>query len=91
MREAYDRYVSFQGCDWEGRSERVMARLQDHFERRSSPFWPYFFEQRDKAHRQGLDDLRVLHNYVSTLRELLEELGDLDTLAMLEDLEETCM
>jgi hypothetical protein len=56
-----------------------------------SPFWPYFERQRKWAHAQGLDDLRVLHNFLPTLRELLEHLGDLDTLAMLEDLEESCM
>ncbi len=91
MAEVYDRYVSFEGCDWEGRCARVFAGLQDHFDRETSPFWPYFREQRAKAHRQGLDDLRVLHNYVSTLRDLLDDLGDTVTLAYLEDLEETCM
>jgi N(2)-fixation sustaining protein CowN len=91
MTEEFDRYVSFRGSDWEGKTGRVLARLQPHIDRVNSPFWAYFIRQRDLAHRQGLDDLRVLHNFVATLRELLENLGDLETLAMLEDLEETCM
>ncbi len=91
MTDQYDRYVSFKGSDWEGKSQRVIAGLQDHFERATSPFWAYFYRQRDIAHKQGLDDLRVLHNYVSTLRDLLESLGDTRTLGMLEELEETCM
>jgi len=89
--QSYDRYVSFKNCDWEGKCQRVFTLLQDHFDRETSAFWPYFLRQRDLAHHQGLDDLRVLHNYVSTLRELLENLGDMRTLALLEDLEETCM
>ncbi|WP_176085786.1 N(2)-fixation sustaining protein CowN [Martelella sp. HB161492] len=87
----YDRYVSFKGADWENRSAAIMAKLEAHRARETSPFWPYFFQQRDKALSQGFDDLRVLHNYVSTLRELLETLQDDDTLAMLEALEESCM
>ena len=38
-----------------------------------------------------MDDLPVLHNFLPTIRELLETLDDRDTLAMLEDLEVTCM
>ncbi len=89
--EQFDRYVSFKDSDWEGKTNRVLARLQPHIDRVSSPFWAYFMRQRELAHRQGLDDLRVLHNFVATLRELLENLGDFETLALLEDLEETCM
>ncbi len=91
MTEQFDRYVSFRGADWEGKTSRVLASLQPHIDQVNSPFWAYFMRQRDLAHRQGLDDLRVLHNFVATLRELLENLGDLKTLAMLEELEETCM
>jgi hypothetical protein len=87
----YDRYVSFANSDWEGRSSRVMARLQVHIDAADSPFWPYFVRQRRLAHSQGLDDLRVLHNFVATLRELLENLGDREALQLLEELEETCM
>lgn len=77
--------------EWESKCAAVMARLQTHFDRQTSPFWPYFLKQRSHALSQGLNDLRVLHNYVSTLRELLEDLDDQETLTLLEDLEETCM
>lgn len=91
MVDVQDRERSLNVYDCENKCERVMARLQDHFDRQTNPFWPYFLKQRSHAHSQGLSDLRVLHNYVSTLRELLEELDDRQTLVMLEDLEETCM
>jgi hypothetical protein len=39
----------------------------------------------------GFDDLRVLHTYLPTLRELIADAGDDATLALLEDLEATCM
>ncbi len=87
----FDRYVSFKNADWQGGSDRVMAGLKAHIEAGDSAFWPYFQRQRELAHARGLDDLRVLHNFLPTLRELLEELGDAATLALLEDLEETCM
>lgn len=91
MSACYDRYVSFIGSDWEKKSERVFAGLQSHFDRQDSPFWPYFLKQRTLAHHQGLDDLRVLHNFLPTLREILENLGDDETLTLLEELEEECM
>jgi hypothetical protein len=91
MSEQIDRYVSFKGIDWECKTNQVIAKLQVHMDLADSPFWPYFERQRKWAHEQGLDDLRVLHNFLPTLRELLENLGDLDTLAMLEDLEVACM
>jgi len=91
MKETIDRYVSFKGIDWVDRSRAIFTRLQTHIECGNSPFWSYFVRQRKIAHAQGLDDLRVLHNYLPTLRELLENLGDFRTLNMLEELEEICM
>ncbi len=87
----FDRYVSFSNADWEARSSLVMVGLRRHIEAGNSPFWAYFERQRALARERGLDDLRVLHNFLPTLRELLDELGDDETLALLEDLEETCM
>jgi hypothetical protein len=87
----FDRYVSFRDVDWEGRASRVMAGVTRHIEAGDSPFWPYFERQRALAQERGLDDLRVLHNFLPTLRELLEALGDMETLALLEDLEQACM
>jgi hypothetical protein len=91
MVDVHDWERNFNLSDCDSKCECVMARLQDHFDRKTNPFWPYFLKQRNHARSQGLSDLRVLHNYVSTLRELLEELQDRQTLALLEDLEETCM
>lgn len=91
MSAAFDRYVSFKNADWEGKSQRVIERLQIHIDGKTSPFWSYFTRQRSLAHERGMDDLRVLHNFLPTIRELLEAMDDRQTLAMLEELEEVCM
>jgi hypothetical protein len=91
MTETYDRYTSFKNADWEAKSQRVLDHLQVHIDGQTSPFWNYFIQQRKWAHQQGMDDLRVLHNFLPTIRELLEGLDDQKTLALLEDLEEGCM
>ncbi|CAH2599545.1 N(2)-fixation sustaining protein CowN [Rhodovastum atsumiense] len=91
MTEALERYITFRNIDCVGKSERVMERIQQHIDAEDNPFWPYFQKQRAQAHAMGFDDLRVLHNYLPTLRELLIDLDDETTLALLEDLEVTCM
>ncbi len=91
MSSNFDRYVSFLGADWESMADRVLERINLHIEKADSDFWPYFQRQRDWAHRQGLDDLRVFHNFLPTLKELLESLDDHETLALLVELEEAYM
>ncbi|MBB2191823.1 N(2)-fixation sustaining protein CowN [Gluconacetobacter azotocaptans] len=91
MTEQFDRYLTFKDLNWEERADRIFAALQPHFDQETSPFWPYFLKQRAISHRQGLDDLRVLHNFLPTLRDLLEELNDTETLLLLEELEVLCM
>ncbi|ACI52624.1 conserved hypothetical protein [Gluconacetobacter diazotrophicus PA1 5] len=91
MTEQIDRYVSFRNVEWERRTAEVFALLQPHFDGSTSPFWDYFLRQRVIAHAQGLDDLRVLHNFLPTLKDLLEELDDGRTLSRLEELEVLCM
>ncbi|BBF93700.1 N(2)-fixation sustaining protein CowN [Blastochloris tepida] len=91
MDQRTDRYVTFKNIDCDGRTRLVMARIEDYVATSDNPFWGYFRQQRELAHGRGLDDLRVLHNYLPTLREILEEIDDQETLEMLEDLERTCM
>lgn len=91
MPEQTDRYVTFDGIDCDGRTRIVMAAVERHAAASSSPFWVYFETQRRLAHGRGLDDLRVLHNFLPTLKELLEDAEDGETLALLENLEVTCM
>ena len=86
-----DRYVTFTGIDCEGRTAAVMSAVEAVAARSASPFWAYFAAQRRLAHERGQDDLRVLHNFLPTLKELLEAEDAGATLALLEDLEETCM
>jgi hypothetical protein len=91
MDESADRYVTFRNIDCAGRAQSVVERLQPYIDASENPFWAYFRKQREAAHANGFDDLRVLHNYLPTLRELLSDAGDDDTLALLEALEVTCM
>lgn len=91
MADEVDRYVTFANIDCAARSRAVVARLQLYVEAAENPFWAYFNRQRDQAHAMGFDDLRVLHTYLPTLRELLADAGDDATVALLEDLEATCM
>ena len=89
MDDTPDRYLTFRNIDCATKAQRVIDRLQPHLDAGESPFWAYFSRQRERAHADGFDDLRVLHSYLPTLRELLAE--DEATLALLEDLEVTCM
>ncbi len=91
MSEDFDRYVSFRNVEWEGKTAEVFDLLQTHFDKNTSPFWEYFLKQRGIAHAQGLDDLRVLHNFLPTLKDILEDLDDVGTLNKLEELEDRCM
>ena len=91
MDEPADRYTSFRNIDCAGKAQQVIDRLQPLFDAADNPFWAYFRRQREDAHAKGFDDLRVLHNYLPTLRELLSDAGDDAALALLEDLEVTCM
>ncbi|MCE2574314.1 N(2)-fixation sustaining protein CowN [Komagataeibacter sp. FNDCR2] len=91
MSEQIDRYVSFRNVEWERRTAEVFGLLQPHFDTKTSPFWEYFLKQRVIAHYQGLDDLRVLHNFLPTLKDILEDLDDDAALSKLEELEVLCM
>ena len=91
MDEPADRYTSFRNIDCAGKAQHVIDRLQPLLDAAENPFWAYFSRQRAEAHAKGFDDLRVLHTYLPTLRELLAEADDDATLALLEDLEVTCM
>ncbi len=91
MDEQADRYATFRNIDCAGKAQLVIDRLQPFLDAAENPFWAYFRKQRADAHAKGFDDLRVLHNYLPTLRELLADADDMETLALLEDLEVTCM
>ena len=91
MDEHTDRYASFRNIDCAGKARLVIEHLQPLLDAGENPFWAYFRAQRQAAHAKGFDDLRVLHNYLPTLRELLSEAEAHAALALLEDLEVTCM
>lgn len=91
MDQPADRYTSFRNIDCAGKAQLVIDRLQPLLDAAENPFWAYFSRQRAEAHAKGFDDLRVLHTYLPTLRELLSEAEHDETLALLEELEVTCM
>jgi hypothetical protein len=91
MDQPADRYVSFRNIDCAAKAQLVIDLLQPRVDAAENPFWAYFRKQRAAAHAAGFDDLRVLHTYLPTLRELLDDAGDEAALALLEDLEVTCM
>jgi len=88
MSEQIDRYVSFKNIDCNARAQKMMDALQPYIEAAENPFWAYFSQKRAEFNAKGYDDLRVLHNYLPTLKELIE---DDEILSQLEDLEYTCM
>ena len=88
MPGTFERYVSCRNMEGESKTAEVFGLLQTHFDKKTSPFWVYFLKQRGIAHAQRLDDLRVLHNFLPTLKDILE---DTRTLHKLEELENRCM
>lgn len=91
MARSLERYESFLNIDCAAKCARVMEALMVHIEAGDNPFWTYFMKKREQHHAEHLDDLRVLHSYLPTIREILDEKGDAHALALLADLEESCM
>jgi hypothetical protein len=91
MARRLERYESFRNIDCVGMCREVMQALGRHIDAKKNPFWQYFAMKRERALAAGLDDLRVLHSYVHTIREILTAEGDEPALALLSELEDKCM
>jgi hypothetical protein len=87
-----DRYVSFIGIDCDGNARRVMELIEKHMAEsgQPEPFWEYFMGKRRSPSGPPPDDLFLVHCHINQIRELFEEIGDEDALALLFILEDEC-
>lgn len=94
-----DRYVTFRGIDGDGNSRRLVVMLRHHIDDpdKSNPFWEKFKEKLALAGSAAgnggrqLDELFLVHSYINNIRELFEQYGDEQALALLDQIEaESC-
>lgn len=94
-----DRYVSFAGIEGEKNSRDLIRMLRQHIDlpQRSNLFWEQFKSKLEKVGQPAanggreLDELFLIHSYINNIRELFEEYGDREALALLERIEtESC-
>lgn len=97
--EKPDRYISFAGIEGDKNSQELVALLSRHIDvpGKSNPFWEKFKEKLAKVGQpeqnggRCLEELFLIHSYINNIRELFEENGDLQALALLEKIEtESC-
>lgn len=90
-----DRYVTFNGIDFEGNMARVLTHLRRYIDHPAAgnKFWD-LFKHRLAAAEQGnaaiQDKLLLLHSHVYYMVELFEEHDDTLALADLQTLEKEC-
>lgn len=90
-----DRYLTFQGIDFEGNMRRVLAHLFRYIcdPAHANPFWDRF-RTRLAAAEAGqaaiCDKLLLLHSHVYYMVELFEDQDDEAALTALKKLEEEC-
>ncbi len=94
-----DRYVSFVGIEGDRNARELVLMLRRHIDdpAKGNRFWQLF---KEKLARVGepdgnggrcLDELFLIHSYINNIRELFEEYGDQEALALLERIEaESC-
>lgn len=87
---AVDRYRSFKGIDFDGQSNRMMARIKSHTDGSSDLFWAYFYQRRNATQGARCDDLLLLASFVNQIRELFEAREDALGLTWLDQLENEC-
>lgn len=90
-----DRYLTFQGIDFEGNMRRVLAHLFRYIEdpAHGNAFWDRFRTRLGAAEAGAAticDKLLLLHSHVYYMVELFEEHDDEVALADLKKLEEEC-
>ncbi|BAF90274.1 conserved hypothetical protein [Azorhizobium caulinodans ORS 571] len=92
---AGDRYVTFNGIDFEGNMARVLAHLRRYIDdpRTGNAFWDRFKARLAAAESGGnafQDKLLLLHSHVYYMGDLFEDQEDEAALADLRKLEEEC-
>lgn len=90
-----DRYVTFQGIDFEGNMQAVLVHLSRYIDDPAfaNAFWERFRERlasADKAERPMADRLLLMHAHVYYMAELFEENDDEEAMTALRRLEEEC-
>jgi N(2)-fixation sustaining protein CowN len=87
-----DRYVSFKGIDCAGNARRVMDHVRAYMAdpASSNVFWEHIKRRMDIGVGPKQDDMLFVHVYLNQIRELFEERGDADALALLDRIEEEC-
>ncbi|WP_370677975.1 N(2)-fixation sustaining protein CowN [Pleomorphomonas sp. PLEO] len=90
-----DRYVTFEGIDFDGNMEAVLAHLGRYIDTPAfaNPFWERFRQRLTDAElseRPAADRLLLMHAHVYYMAELFEDNEDADALAALHRLEEEC-
>ncbi|HEY6874278.1 MAG TPA: N(2)-fixation sustaining protein CowN [Geobacteraceae bacterium] len=93
-----DRYVTFKGIDGDGNAQRLVAMLRRYIgdPAHANPFWDKFKEKLALAapganNGRRLDELFLVHSYINNIRELFEDQGDREALALLHQIElESC-
>lgn len=94
-RTVNDRYVTFEGIDFEGNMEAVLVHLRRYIDDPAfaNPFWDRFRERlagAAEAERPVADRLLLMHAHVYYMAELFEDNDDAAALAALRRLEEEC-
>lgn len=93
--EQPDRYLTFQGIDFEGNMRRVLAHLYRYIDdpAHANAFWDRFKARLGAAEAGAAaicDKLLLLHSHVYYMVDLFEEQEDEIALADLKRLEEEC-
>lgn len=94
-RTAADRYVSFEGIDFEANMGRVIGHIARYLDGpvKGNPFWQRFADRMAAADAGGAtiaDKLLVLHAHVYYMVELFEDHDDEEALKDLQKLEREC-
>lgn len=94
-RTVKDRYVTFEGIDFEGNMQAVLVHLRHYIDDPAfaNPFWERFRRRlalAEQSERPVADRLLLMHAHVYYMAELFEDNDDADALAALRRLEEEC-
>lgn len=94
-RHSNDRYVTFEGIDFEANMQAVLVHLRRYIDDPTfaNPFWERFKERlasAEMAEHSAADRLLLMHAHVYYMAELFEDNDDKEALAALHRLEDEC-
>lgn len=90
--DARDRYVSFVGLDCDGQAQRLFGLLRRYIDtpELSNAFWQLLDRKLHATSGPRHDELFLIHAHLNTLRDQLEQHGDAEALALLDQIEHEC-